>query len=189
MSADPTSEAPAPQVQLPAARRPAAAANPGLTIRAAEPGDWQEVADLMALPKVRFGTLRMPYASREETKAWLEKPADGVRIVAVLDGRIVGTAGFVQYKGRRSHAAGIGLSVHDDYHGRGIGAALLAALVDAADNWLNLKRLELTVYVDNVPAIDLYKKYGFVIEGTRRADAFRDGEFADSYEMARVRGV
>jgi len=63
----------------------------------------------------------------------------------------------------------------------------MAAIIDAADNWLNLRRLELTVYVDNEPAIRLYRKFGFEIEGTRRADVFRDGRFVDSFAMARLR--
>jgi L-phenylalanine/L-methionine N-acetyltransferase len=79
------------------------------------------------------------------------------------------------------------MSVHDDHCGRGIGSALTAALVDVADHWLSLKRLELTVYVDNEPAIRLYKKFGFEVEGTRRADSFRDGKFVDVLMMARVR--
>ena len=66
------------------------------------------------------------------------------------------------------------MCVHDEFQRRGIGAALLAALIEAADRWFNLRRLELTVYVDNEPAIALYTKFGFVIEGTRRADAFRE---------------
>ena len=82
----------------------------------------------------------------------------------------------------------MGISVHDDFHGRGIGSALLAALIDTADNWLNLRRLELVVYVDNAPALRLYEKFGFVIEGRRRRDVFRDGEFVDSFIMARLRG-
>ena len=77
----------------------------------------------------------------------------------------------------------------DEFIGRGIGTALLGALIDAADKWLNLRRLELTVYVDNVAAIGLYEKFGFVIEGTRRQDAFRDGAFVDAYGMARLRGA
>ena len=144
---------------------------------------------LLQLPRVRWGTLRLPFVSREETRTWMEKPPEGhIGIVAVLDRQVVGSADVTQYKGRRSHAGGIGLCVHDDFHRRGIGSGLLATLIDVADNWLNLRRLELTGYVDNEAAVRLYKKFGFVIEGTRRADAFRDGIFVDSYAMARLRG-
>jgi len=169
---------------------PARARADGLTIRAREPSDWQEIAALLQLPQVRRGTLRLPYVSAEQARRWMEKPQEGVTgIVALPDGRLVGCADVTQYKGRRSHAGGIGLVVHDDFHRRGIGSGLLATLVDVADNWLNLRRLELTVYVDNDAAVRLYEKFGFVIEGTRRADAFRDGAFADSYAMARLHGV
>jgi L-phenylalanine/L-methionine N-acetyltransferase len=169
---------------------PAARAPAGLIIRAVEPSDAQEVAALMQLPRVRWGTLRLPFVSAEETRKWLEKPADGqVSIVAVLDGRLVGSAGLFRQKVRRSHVGGIGMGVHDDFHGRGVGSALLGALVDTADNWLNLRRLELAVYVDNEPAVRLYTKFGFTVEGTRRADAFRDGAFVDAFIMARLRGV
>ncbi len=162
----------------------------GLAIRAREAADWRDIWALTQLPRVRWGTLRLPFASPDETRKWLETSRDGgVAIVAVLDGRLVGSADVTQYKGRRSHAGGIGLIVHDDFHRRGIGAALLAALIDTADNWLNLTRLELTVFVDNEPAIRLYKKFGFAIEGTRRADAFREGRFVDSFQMARLRGL
>jgi putative acetyltransferase len=142
------------------------------------------------LPRVRWGTLRLPFANPEHTRKWLENVPEGhVGVVAIVDERIVGSADVIPYKGRRSHTGGIGLIVHDDYHGRGIGTALMAALVDTADNWLNLKRLELTVFVDNEPAIKLYKKFGFAIEGTHRAEAFRDGVFVDAYRMARLSGI
>jgi putative acetyltransferase len=160
----------------------------GLTIRAREPSDWAEIAPLMNLPKVRWGTLRLPFESKEQWRKRTENPSeDQTGIVAVLDGQIVGTAGIWQHNGRRRHAGGLGMSVHDDFHGRGIGTALMAALIDVADNWLDLKRLELTVYCDNAPAVALYRKFGFEVEGTRRADAFRDGKYVDSFEMARLR--
>ena len=162
----------------------------GLTIRAREPGDWQELADLMQLPKVRWGTMRLPFRSREEVRKFIETPAERVTcLVAMLDGRMVGHADLTQYPGRRSHVGNIGLIVHDDFHGRGIGSALMAALVDVSDNWLNLRRLELVVYVDNEPAIRVYRKAGFEVEGTKRAEAFRGGAFADAYLMARLRGI
>lgn len=162
----------------------------GLSIRAREAADWRDIYTLTQLPNVRWGTLRMPYANPDATRKWLETPQESfVGIVAVLDGRLVGTAGIAQDKGRRSHVGGIGIMVHDDFCRRGVGTALVTALIDTADNWLNLKRLELGVYVDNEPAIGLYKKFGFVVEGTRRAEAFRDGRYVDVYGMARVRGV
>ena len=171
---------------LPAARK----GPPGLIVRAREPGDWEALSALMQLPRVRWGTLRLPFTSADETRKWIERPADGsVFIVATLDDRLIGAASMIRYKGRRDHVGDIGMSVHDDFQGRGVGAALLGALVDTADKWLNLRRLELAVYVDNEPAIRLYKRFGFVIEGTRRAVAFRDGAFVDDYIMARVRGI
>jgi putative acetyltransferase len=42
------------------------------------------------------------------------------------------------------------------------------------------------VYADNVAALQLYRKFGFAIEGTCRAYAFRDGSFVDAYMMARL---
>ncbi len=35
--------------------------------------------------------------------------------------------------------------------------------------------------------IALYEKFGFKIEDTHRRYAFRNGEYADAYSMARVR--
>jgi L-phenylalanine/L-methionine N-acetyltransferase len=169
---------------------PGGASSPaaGLMLRAQEPSDWAEIAALSELPKVRWGTLRIPFTSKEQWRKRLENPSeDRTGIIAVLDGRIVGSAAISQKKGRKRHVGELGMSVHDDFHRRGIGSALMAALIDVADNWLDLKRIELTVYVDNAPAIALYRKFGFEVEGTRRFDAFRDGKYVDSFAMARLR--
>ena len=63
----------------------------------------------------------------------------------------------------------------------------MQAAVDLADNWLNLSRLELEVYTDNEPAIRLYRKFGFAVEGTLVRFAFRDGRYVDAFAMARLR--
>ena len=130
----------------------------------------------------------MPYRTVEETRKWLEAERKGsLNLIAVMDGQIVGSAGFNRYQGRRSHVAGIGLGVHDDFQGRGVGTALLAALIDAADNWFAIKRLELAVFTDNTRAIRLYERFGFEAEGVQRAFAFRAGQYVDALGMARVR--
>jgi putative acetyltransferase len=160
----------------------------GLTIRAREPTDWQDIAALMDLPNVRWGTLRLPYTRKDQWRKLLENPPEErTGIVAVLDGRIVGSSDVFQYKGRRRHVGDLFVVVHDDFQRRGIGSELMATLVDVADNWLDLKRLELAVYVDNMPAIGLYQKFGFEVEGTHRAHAYRDGQYVDSFFMARLR--
>lgn len=63
----------------------------------------------------------------------------------------------------------------------------MQATIDLAEKWLGLTRMELEVFVDNEPAIHLYKKFGFEVEGTRVAFAFRDGQYVDTLMMARVR--
>lgn len=88
---------------------------------------------------------------------------------------------------RRRHAGQIGMAVRDDMQGQGIGAALMQAGVDAADNWLNLLRLELEVFVDNDPAVRLYSRYGFAVEGALVRYAYRNGQYVDVYKMARLK--
>ena len=50
---------------------------------------------------------------------------------------------------RMRHVGSIGMAVRDDWQGKGVGTALMEAALDLADNWLNLTRIELSVYVDN----------------------------------------
>jgi L-phenylalanine/L-methionine N-acetyltransferase len=160
----------------------------GLSIRATRVDDFEAVTRLINMPGFRAGTLRVPFQRAEDTRKWLEEQRPGnVSIVAVLDGEVVGQAGLERYVGRRSHAAGIGMGVHDDHCGKGIGTALLSELIDAADNWLQIRRIELSVYTDNEPAIRLYEKFGFEREGISRAYAFRAGNYVDAIAMARLR--
>jgi putative acetyltransferase len=157
-------------------------------IRATRPSDCEGIATLANLPGYRWGTLRLPHQTPEETRKWIESAgSNSVSLVAVLGERIVGNIGLSRFIGRRGHAAGIGMGVHDDYCGRGIGSRLLREILAVADDWLNLKRIELTVYTDNAPAIALYQRNGFEIEGTHKAFAFRGGSFVDAYAMARVK--
>jgi len=174
------------QADLP--RPPEAFESGPITIRAARPGNCEEIAALLNLPRFRAGTLRLPHQSPEEVRKWLENRSPGsISIVALVNGVVVGKADLIPAAGRRSHAASLGMGVHDEHQGRGIGSALLRELLDAADNWLGLKRIELTVFVDNAPAVALYERHGFEVEGTLRAYAYRAGAFVDAFAMARLR--
>ncbi len=168
----------------PAIRPPAT----DLVIRASSLGDAEGLNALMNLPGVRYGTLRPPFQRLEQSRRFLERLGDDdFHIVAHIGDALVGTAGLHRGTGRRRHVASMGLSVHDDHSGKGIGSALIGALVEAADNWLDIHRIELTVFTDNEAAIGLYRKFGFDSEGVHKDYAYRDGAYADVLAMARIR--
>jgi L-phenylalanine/L-methionine N-acetyltransferase len=159
-----------------------------VTVRAMREADAPELFEMYNQPAFRFGTLALPYESFEAVKAWAtpRSPRD-LHLVADIDGRAVGAAALRPFYGRRAHAAEFWIGVHEDHAGRGIGSKLLAAIIDTADNWLNIHRIEMTVFVDNAGAIALYRKFGFEVEGTHRDASFRDGAFVDVHCMARLR--
>jgi putative acetyltransferase len=159
-----------------------------IAIRRAEFADAAQLQQVYACPNTYSGTLQLPHPSLEMWQERLKQhDQNNTALVALVDGVVVGHAGLHQEKNtRRRHVASLGISVADSFAGRGVGSALLAELVSLADNWLNIVRLELTVFCDNAAAIHLYDKFGFEIEGTHRADALRNGVFVDTYSMARL---
>ncbi len=161
-----------------------------LSIRRAEPDDSAALYEMFTSPKVYEGTLQLPYPSREMWRQRVAEPGAGTyNLVAVVGDRVVGMFGLHTFpnRPRRRHVGAIDIVVHDEWQGKGVGAALMRAGLDLADNWLNLTRLELEVYTDNEAAIHLYERFGFEREGTLRQHAFRDGRYVDSNVMARLR--
>lgn len=162
----------------------------GLQIRQVEPDDYSAIQEMFSSEKVYEGTLQLPYPSRDLWRRRLAEPAEGTyNLVAVVNERVVGMMSVHTFpnRPRRRHAGGIAITVHADWQGKGVGTALMRAGIDLADNWLNLTRLELEVYADNEPAIRLYERFGFELEGTLRQYAFRNGQYIDSLTMARLR--
>ncbi|MGR6432256.1 GNAT family N-acetyltransferase [Rhizobium sp. PAMB 3174] len=158
-----------------------------LIIRPVHERDLPALFEIVTMPGFRAGTLRLPFQRFSDTEKWFAAigPED-ISIVAELNGKVVGDAGARRFAGRRAHVARIGMGLHDDYHRRGIGSALLAAIIDAADNWHDIRRLELEVFADNKAAIGLYRKFGFQEEGLLRGYAYRNGTYADALVMARL---
>jgi L-phenylalanine/L-methionine N-acetyltransferase len=160
-----------------------------IVIRRAELADAEAIHSTFAGANVIAGTLQLPYPSIEMWRKRLtDLSSSDFLLVATIDGDVVGNLGLHEAgkSPRRRHVGSVGMSVRDDSQGRGVGTALMNAAIELADGWLNYQRLELNVYTDNLAALALYRKFGFVIEGTFRAYAFRDGQYVDSYAMARL---
>ncbi len=161
-----------------------------ITVRHAEPEDFEALHRIMSAPGAAAGTLQLPLQSAAAWRKRLAEPPEGlILLVACVDGEVVGNLGLETFPNRPRvrHAGSLGMAVHDDWQGRGVGTTLMRAALDLADNWLNLSRIELTVYTDNAAGIALYEKFGFETEGTHRRYAFRDGGFVDAYSMARLK--
>jgi L-phenylalanine/L-methionine N-acetyltransferase len=162
----------------------------GLRIRRAEPEDSAAVYEIYSCPRAFGGTLQLPFPSLDIWRQRLSVPDDATyHLVAVVEGSVLGmlTVHTLPHMPRRRHAGAIGMGVHDNWQGKGIGTALMHAAMDLADNWLNLRRLELEVFADNEAGIRLYERFGFEREGVLREYAFRDGAYVDAYSMARLR--
>ena len=158
-------------------------------LRAAEQDDAAAVSALYESPKVFGNLLQLPFPRESIWRERLASPdPDTLNLLALIDGEVVGHGflGRPNLNARRRHVGVIGLAVHPDNQGRGIGSALLAAMIERAERWMQMIRLELEVYPDNLAAIAVYRKHGFVEEGRLRSYAFRDGQLVDVLAMARV---
>jgi RimJ/RimL family protein N-acetyltransferase len=83
------------------------------------------------------------------------------------------------------HKVHLIVGVRDAYQRQGLGTRLLTACEDwACAN--RLQRLELSVMTHNFPALALYHKRGFEIEGTARYALCIAGQYIDLYYMSKV---
>src|SRR3989339_542925 len=72
----------------------------------------------------------------------------------------------------------------DDYRGRGVGKIAMDWLLDYGFYKLKLHKINLGVIADNVPAVKLYKKLGFKIEGTMIDEVRHKNKYYNFYSMA-----
>jgi putative acetyltransferase len=161
-----------------------------LTLRRANVEDAPAFMRLMADPEVFANLMQLPHpceASWRERLATVSGPDNAnLHLVALRGDEVVGSAGLhPSVPVRRRHAMNLGISVARAAQGQGVGHALMAALLDYADNWAQALRVELTVFTDNARAIALYQRHGFETEGRLRGFAFRAGRYEDVFTMAR----
>ncbi len=132
----------------------------------------------MALPSLRLEQRARSINNLSENDHYM---------VAEKAGQVVGVAGLTVGTGRLRHSGHVFVYVAAEKQGQGIGTRLLQTLLDLADQWLLLRRVELTVLVENEGAKRLYERLGFVVEGNRKMSIISQGEIKDEWLMARYR--
>lgn len=75
----------------------------------------------------------------------------------------------------------------NENRGKGIGTFAVNEMIKHAFYNLNLRRIELGVLENNLPAIRLYEKTGFVREGVKRESNYKNGKYVSMIIMAILR--
>jgi RimJ/RimL family protein N-acetyltransferase len=162
-----------------------------LNLRRAEPRDAENVLAFLnqvagESENITFGPGEFELSVEEERK-FLKQAAESLTslyVIAEISGEIAGTLTFSTGKRPRlRHAGEFGTTVLRKYWNLGIGSRMLAYLIDWARQTGTIRKLNLRVRVDNLPAIHLYEKYGFVQEGRLTREFYLHGQFIDAYIM------
>lgn len=125
----------------------------------------------------------------EDIEKWIEfhknKENELMLIIEdVLTHRIIGHIALydIDYVARKSEC-GI-LIAFSEYWGKGIGSKSIKRLVDYAFHQYNLHKISAEVLADNIASLSMFKKCGFVIDGKKRDDIFKNGRYYDVYSLS-----
>lgn len=149
-------------------------------IRAIHIKDAKDINEMRVMDGVKENILSITSERISKSEEFIEflGKNDHTYVAEVFENgksKVVGICGLsVSQNPRLRHCGTIGIMVNKNYQGKGIGRMLLEKVVDLADNWLMLVRLELSVFCDNERAINLYKSLGFVEEGIKKYAAIRN---------------
>jgi RimJ/RimL family protein N-acetyltransferase len=119
-------------------------------------------------------------------QAHIGKDNAAIFIAVAHDGEIIGSCSAAGGDGlaAQHHTVTLGISVHADWRGRGVGTALMQRMVMWARENPTVHRLQLDVFARNEGATRLYERCGFQHEGVRRGAYYKDGRFIDALMMA-----
>jgi phosphinothricin acetyltransferase len=136
-----------------------------MQVRDLRPGDWPEVARIfeegIATGNATFET-EVP-----SWEAWDAAHLPEHRLVAEREGRVAGWVALVPVSPRRCYAgvAEISAYVGEETRGRGIGAELLAAVIESSERD-GIWTLQTGVFPENAASLGLVQRFGFRVVGT-----------------------
>ncbi|HKU98169.1 MAG TPA: GNAT family N-acetyltransferase [Vineibacter sp.] len=159
-----------------------------VTVRRLVPADAEDyrairLASLAREPDA-FGSVHAVEAVRPLAD-FAERLASSSVFGAYADGGLVGVAGFKQQTGPKDQHKGFvwGMYVQGDWRGRGVGRALMDAVIDAARG--TVEQLTLAVVQGNDAAMALYRKAGFEVYGVEPRALKSAAGYADEVLMVR----
>jgi L-amino acid N-acyltransferase YncA len=155
-----------------------------MEIRAMRTDDWPAVKTIYEQGiATRLATFETEVPAWE---AWDGSHLAGPRLVAEEDGEVMGWAALSPVSRRPCYAGVVEESVYvaEGARGRGLGTALLDRLctdAEAAGIWT----IQTSIFPENVASIELHRRCGFRVVGTRERIAQLDGVWRDTVLMER----
>jgi phosphinothricin acetyltransferase len=155
-----------------------------MEIRAMRAEDWPVVKTIyeqgIATRQATFETEAPAW------EAWAAGHLTEPRLVAEENGTVVGWAALSPVSRRACYSGVVEESVYvaEGARGRGIGIALLARLcsdADAAGIWT----IQTSIFPENVASVELHRRCGFRVVGTRKRIAQLDGVWRDTLLLER----
>ncbi len=135
-------------------------------------------------------SVHLPLSRDQEERffqAQLDNSNDVLLAIETAEGRHIGTIGLHRVDRKNSHAE-LGISIGEkDCWSQGYGTDAIRTLLRFAFEELNLNRVYLRVFEDNLRAIRCYEKCGFRHEGRQRQSRFHRGTYHDDLLMGILR--
>jgi len=142
--------------------------------------------DLVAREGRYLAVLEAPSLARTRRFVLDSLRSGAIHVVALAGRDVVGWCDLRPKSAvTQRHSAVLGMGVVAEYRGQGVGARMLAATLELGEA-RGVRRAELVVRADNAPAIALYRRFGFEVEGVCRQYLSIDGIDHDALLMARL---
>lgn len=155
---------------------------------------WEDLDDMLdfinSLVEEEAMILMETKQTRDQEVDWLARGLSNlekdkeIRVVAEVDGRMVGQCGVAPRFGRMSHVGRLGISVKEGYREIGIGQELMMEVERHAGR-LGMEKIMLEVFAINDRAIHVYEKMGYVVVGRIPGDVKYRGGYVDSLVMVK----
>jgi len=144
--------------------------------------------DAVSRERKFLGFVQAP--SLDNTRGWLKAGMERgeIRLVALHASQVVGWCDIeISQNEGFTHAGRLGMGLLKPYRGQGIGSRLLKESLSVAKE-RGLERVSLDVFASNEPAVRLYEKFNFQVEGRKRKARKMGGTYDDIIGMALLFG-
>jgi [ribosomal protein S5]-alanine N-acetyltransferase len=109
-------------------------------------------------------------------------------VFAIADDKeAIGSIGLMLGEDVHRFTAEMGYWLAEPFWNKGIMCEVVSLFADFAFEKFALNRIFAEPYIDNTASVRVLEKTGFVLEGTLRANAFKDGKVLDQFLYAKIR--